>query len=144
MATDQKLLPAEQAVKDARTWLMFWSRRRAYMCDANEKLLDAWLSDNLKTLTQQNIEEAFTACLPQLAVLDLRQQESRATTTRKVEVNATVASDEPEDTSDAPDAAIPAEITFRVLQKMDKHEFKDALKKYGEPAVMARYNRREA
>jgi hypothetical protein len=129
-----------QEAQDRNILYSFWVDNRGYHNnEANWKILDNWLDENVKPLSRETLQEALEANKHQLAKRTFTAphqshvtQESTPTPTHTapaVEV------------STDPDKDLPVEYTRKRILRMEKEEYRGLLRKFGDLAIQTRVNR---
>jgi hypothetical protein len=132
----QELEQLQQEMVERQIWYAFYvSHRDVLNCDANKSLLDNWLTANLKVLSADSLDEAYAATSEQLAKRRPGQPQPQVTHVPVAESLPTV------QVEAGPDAEIPANITRKVILKMEKDDYKALLKRYGAFAIQHRVNK---
>ena len=137
----------EKSLAPKRVRFAFWVDKSDWYNAANEAMIDSWLTQNLRMYTAIDLEEAFVVLkgqgkLGQNKPKELAQKlglpEPPVVAFEKV---APAAEPVPEVIEPvAIDAHIPPEITKSVLHSFNADQMRAAFTKYGEAAVVHRYN----
>jgi hypothetical protein len=113
----QELTAAATAA--VQTWYLFFAAPefRPYALEANEKMLDAELTRQGFSLTVNNLRCIFPEIEPQLARIAPRVQPQAAPTVEPVAL-------------ELPADQLPANMTFKYIQDLDKHTLHKLRKEY--------------